>query len=337
MGQVGRRRFLTVIGAGALASPLACLARVPDKVARIGILSQDSERSDFAKSRRRQFQEALRRGGYEAGRNIVVEWRFAEGRRERLPELSQELVRLDVDVIVAFASEDAAHAAAQATRTIPIVLYSFYGDPVKQGLVASFGRPGGNVTGTTWIPRVSDLVVKQYEMLRSALPEAVRVAVLFPPYAPNWEQIQADINGRANKAFGFVPTDFLVRKTDEIPSTLERIGVFRPDALYVGVHPIIRPRLREVTAFAKRERLAATGSAPPIAYEGGLFYYGPSHLHVMERVVSFIDRILHGADPANLAVEQPQRYDLILNSRTALAIGFSALPMFQARVTEVVG
>jgi len=335
LGRIGRRKFLTALGATALGNSFPCVAWGADKVPRIGILSQDSERSDFARSRRRQFHDALRRSGYEAGQNVVVEWRFADGKRERLPELAEELVRLRVDVIVAFASEDAAHAAAKATRTIPVVMYSFYGDPVKQGLIASFGRPGGNVTGTTWIPRVSDLVVKQYEMLRLALPEAVRVAVLFPPYAPNWERIQADINDRANKAFGFAPTDFVVRQTDEIPSALERIGAFRPDALYVGVHPIIRPRLREVTAFAVGRKLVATGSAPPIAYEGGLFYYGPSHLHVMQRVASYIDRILRGADPANLAVEQPQKYDLILNSTTAQAIGFSAQPMFRARITEV--
>jgi len=262
MDELGRRRFLAALGAAALARPLVCGAQGTAKVPQIGILMLELTDANWVRTKRRWLVEHLGSAGYEVGKNIFVEWRFAEGRKERLPQLAADLVRLKVDVIVAFAPL-AVHAASQATRSIPIVMDSYFEDPIKKGLAESIGRPGGNVTGTLWAVNVTDIVLKQYELLRIALPSARRVASLWWAPDPTWLEWGAKLNVRIEKEFGLVVSDFIVQGENEIPSALARIADFKPDAFYVSMGAEIRGRVKEIVAFAKQHKLVSMASSGP--------------------------------------------------------------------------
>lgn len=334
MRKDGRRKLLLASGA-LLAAPLTSFAQSEQKVRRIGFLSEDTADADWAQSRQRLILESLGRAGYRAGRDIVMEWRFAGEKPVRLRELADDLVRLEVDVLVAWGNQST-HAAAQATRTIPIVMYAYNGNPVHRRLVASLARPGGNVTGTMAFVDIVDMVVKQYELLKQALPSAVRVASLWSSWAPNAEQLVAEMHDRVYKELGLVVVSFVVHNSDEIPSALDRIAAFKPDAIYTATTADVRTRLAEVATFAIRQKLVLTGSGPQAVAAGGLIYYGPDSTHLLDRTVRFVDRILHGAKPADLPVEQLERYELVFNARTARAIGYTLPRTLQLRVDRVI-
>jgi len=335
MGQFRRRRFLAALGVTVAANPLDCLAQPATRVRRIGLLTTDSSDTDWVKSRQRLIPESLGRAGYQVGRDILIEWRFAAGKLERLSDLADELVRLNVDVLVAW-GELATHAAAHATQTIPIVMYAYSGNPVQRGLVASLARPGGNITGTVqWVDVVGQ-VVKQYQLLKEALGSAARVASLWWPWAPNAEQLVAEMHDRVHKRLGLTVVSFVVHSSDEIPSALDRIAAFKPDALYFLPGGVIGTRLDEVTTFALRQKLVSITPGPHGVEKGGLIYYGPDGNHLVDRTVHFVDRILRGAKPADLPVEQPDKYELVFNAKTARSIVYTLPPVLKLRVDRVI-
>lgn len=336
MGQFKRRRFLAALTATTVASPIRSIAQQALRPPRIGFLSEGSTLEFLVQNRQRLMVESFGRAGYQVGRDIVIEWRFAEGKRERLRELADELISLKVDVLIASPSY-AVHTAVRATQTIPIVMFGYDSNPVQEGLIASLARPGGNVTGTVWFADVVGIVVKQFEMLKQALPSAVTVASLWAPWGPaNAEELVAEIRDRVYKSFGFVFVDFVVHNSDEIPSLLNRIAAMKPDALYVGFAAAIRPRYAEIAAFATRQKLVSLVAVPLAVTQGGLMYYGPDSVHVLNRTVHYVVRILRGAKPADLPVEQPDKYELLFNARTARAIGYTLSPALQLRVDRVI-
>lgn len=332
---MNRREALTALGAAALTGPLQALAQRRSRVPRVGVLTADAPDAATVPSVRGHLQAAFSRAGYEVGKNFVLEWRFGGGRRERLDTLASELVELKVDVIIAWAVE-ATHAAARATKTTPIVMLSYYDDPVKRGLVASLARPGGNVTGMTWVVDLVDLSLKQFELLKRAAPGAVRIAALWWPWSSDAQQWVADLYARIDKELGLVVTGFVVQGPEEVPSALNRIAAFKPDALHIASFPIYRARLPEMADFAIREKLISFATEPIAVDNGLLLYYGPARDHINDRAVAYVHRILHGAKPSELPVEQPAEYALWFNAKTARAIGYSLPPDLQLRLERVI-
>lgn len=335
MGEVGRRRFLTALCAGALAKPLSCLSQSLGKVPRIGMLLVDSAASQFGRTRRDWAIESLGRAGYRVGTDIVLEWRFAEGKREHLRELADELVQTGMDVIVAW-TWLAIHAARDATQSIPVVMYGYGDDVIKQGIAKSLARPGGNITGTLWNIDPAELVLKQTQLLREAAPNAVRLASLWWPWSPKAREWVNRVNARSNREFGFLVTDFVVDRAEEIPSALQRIAEFAPDALWVANQPITRPRFSEIAAFALQKKLISFSDGPNWPEAGGLLYYGADVRHLVDRTMSYVVRILQGARPGDLPIEQPDRFELVFNARTAQAIGYALPSAVRLRVNRVI-
>lgn len=327
-----RRRFtLAALASGALV-PLASLAQQPQKVRRIGVLSLDAPNAPTGQQQQRLFRESLRRFGYEEGTNLATEWRFAEGKVERLSALAEELVRLKVELILTTASNEATAVAKRATRAIPIVMH-LANDPVENGLVESLARPGGNVTGTTYAP--FSVIDKQFQILKEAVTGATRVAVLRDPRGAGSEDYWARTESTAAK-MGMTLQYFDVTRPEDIPAALERIGASRPDALYVSTPAVIRTRLREIVAFALERRLPSFGSGFSYVNAGGLLYYGPDLAALWNLTATYVDRILKGARPSDLPVEQPRTYELVINAKTARAIGYKIPSALQPRVDRVI-
>ena len=310
------RRVVLVAGGCALVRPLDALAQ--GLVRRVGILNTGAAATSAASSWGLVFIELLQRAGYEPGRNLALEVRYAEGRVERLDELAQELVQLKVELIVAV-QNDAVAAARRATRSLPIVM-AFSMEPVENGFVDSLARPGGNVTGTGWLS--AEIAGKDLEVLRDAVPHATRVAVLVNPATPGMERYGAEAN-RAARALRITLLPFAAARPQEIAPALDRIAASTPDALYVVSDSVIETRLDEIVAFALAHRLPTIGTGIQLVEAGGLLYYGADIREILARTVSFIDRILRGAKPADLPVEAPARFELVANLKTAKALGIT--------------
>lgn len=332
MGRLRRRRFLTALCAIALADPLVCLGQRPSRTPRIGILSQDSATAFIAGQQREFLHDSLRRAGYKLDKDIVLEWRFAEGKTERLGHLAHELIRLKVSLIVVPSSVEATLAAKDASSGTPIVMHQFPGDPVQLSIVASLARPGGNVTGTTSAD-INELISKQYQILKEAAPATVRVAALYVPSIPGAFD-QAKFNDRMN-ALRIVVTGFPITRPDEAPAALQRIAAFKPDALFVDTSPVVRARFADVVAFAAEQKLVTMSTGLNGVRGGLLLYYGPDLPYTWDRSVSYIDRILRGTEPGDLPVEQPTKYELVFNAKTAQAIGYTLPSTLQTRVDRI--
>ena len=326
-----RRTFLAGTSAALLASPLAAEAQQAAKVARIGYLSPNLAAN-------RHMQEAFRQGlrdlGYVEGRNLVIEYRDAEGKADRLPALAAELVALKVDVIVA-AGPPAALAAKQATRTLPIVFASS-GDPVTSGLVTSLARPGGNVTGLSAV--APELVGKCLEQLKQAVPGVSRVAVLWQPgglgeRTDKYILKEAEVAARAlGVRLQFVeargPADF-----DRAFSDMTRA---RAGALTVLSTPMFVSERRRLVDLAAKNRLPAVYPWREFVDAGGLMSYGPNLADMFRRAATYVDKILKGAKPADLPVEQPTKFELVINLKTAKALGLTIPPSLLGRADEVI-
>jgi putative ABC transport system substrate-binding protein len=266
----------------------------------------------------RSFSDMLRPLAYAEGASLAVEWRYAEGRPERLHGLAEELVRANVELIITMASDDATEAAIQATRTIPIVMHNAT-FPLERGLINSLARPGGNVTGTTYAPAETSL--KQIQIFKETVPRSERAAFLAatPRHAAEKEVV--------SKAMDYARSlwrnteIFFVTQPEDIPDTLKRIADWRPDALWVATPPVIRSRLTEIAAFARERRLPSFGSGILYVQAGGMMYYGPDFLAMWQLSATYVGRIFKGAKPADLPVEQPRRYELVINGGTATVIG----------------
>ena len=329
-----RRTIIGLLAASLmLTCPFAGRAQPAAPVRRIALLSPSVETATATQQGMVLMREALRRAGYEEGRNLVIEFRFAEGNLDRLPALADELVRLKVELIVAF-TNDAIAEARRATRSIPIVM-SFGTEPVEAGFIESFARPGGNVTGTVWAS--SEYMGKVFELLKEAAPATKRVAILVNPIvaAAAGPGFLAAVN-RAASTFGIAFLRFPVARADDIAGALDRIAASGADALFVATDAITFAKFGEIAAFALSQKLVTIGTAPQFADSGGLLCCGPDVPELITRTSSYVDRILRGARPADLPVEMPAHFLLTINLRTARAIGLTIPQSVLLRADEVI-
>jgi putative ABC transport system substrate-binding protein len=323
-----RRQFIALVG-GAVAWPLTASAQQPTRPRRIGILDTGSDAS-----RRRLwtvFSEALRGLGWTEGENVVFERRYAEDRLERLSELAAELVRLNVDVIAA-PSFLASRYAKQATSTIPVVMIGA-GDPVGGGLVTSLARPGGNVTGLSFIVS-AEVGSKRVQLLKEVLPRLSRVAVLLYANPPS-VSVYKHLKGAAG-ALGIEVSSVEVQSSSDFDTAFEAIVRQRPDALISLTGPIMFSHRKQIADFAAKNRLPSAHSTREYAEAGGLMSYGPDVDDMYRRAASYVDRIFKGARPGDLPVEQPTKFELVINLKTAKALGLEIPPKLLALADEVI-
>ena len=320
------RRDTVLALLGLCAAPLALRAQQAPKTYRIGVLSQHIPREKFI-----AFPAALREIGYVEGQNFVFEYRYAEGREDRLPALAADLVAKQVDLILALVNPEIL-AAKRATSTIPIVM--IYGlTPVESGLVPSLARPGGNVTGTA--VEDPEAAGKKLEILRDALPRLARVTVLLEPEYPGM-LAYTRATERAAKAMGIRLTLLRVRSLEELEHAFTLITRDRPDALYVAaVGAVISHRAR-VIEFAALQRLPAIYTVNFVVKEGGLMAYAANQAALLRRTAAIFDRILKGARPADLPVEQPTQFELAINLKTAKTLGLTLPQSLLLRANEVI-
>jgi putative ABC transport system substrate-binding protein len=314
-----------------LLTPFAGLAQPAQRMRRIGHLTLSKSATEVAQAGRTNMRESLWRAGWEEGRNLVVERRYAEGDVSRLDGLAEDLVHLDMEVITAFLNAPIA-AARRATSSIPIVMIGAT-LPVELGFVQSLARPGGNVTGTT--APAPEAAAKAIQVLKEMAPGMTRLALLFNPTSPG---VQSANNARirAASALGMTVQTFAVTQPDEIPAALERIAASRSEMLFVGYDGVTESRLRDITSFAIQHRIVSIGPFTLFTTMGGAIYYGSNLQEITDRSVSHVDSILRGAKPADLPVEEPTRFDLILNLKTLRTIGINVPQSMVLRANEVI-
>jgi putative tryptophan/tyrosine transport system substrate-binding protein len=316
---------------GLVVAPLDASAQQTTRPARIGYLATGGNLP--------QPTEAFRRGlhdlGYVEGRNILTEYRSAEGKPERLPVLASELIALKVDVIVAAGGTSAALAAKQATKTIPIV-FPAVGDPVTSGLIASLARPGGNLTGLALLS--PELVGKCLEQIKEAVPWVSRVAVLWQPgSAP--ERAEKEMLSEADLAAGALGLKLYVVKArgpEDFPRAFAEMKRRQVDALTVLSSPVFASERRRIAELAVKNRLPTVFAFRAYADAGGLMSYGPSLADLFRRAATYVDKIIKGAKPADLPVEQPTTFELVVNLKTAKALGLTIPSSMLGRATHVI-
>ena len=300
-------------------------AQQPARIPRIGLLIPASASSFSA--RVEAFRQRLRELGYVEGKNIVIEYRYAEGKRERVPDLAAELVRLKVEVVVT----NGVLAAKKASATIPIVFYS-YADPVGDGLVSSLARPGGNITGLTSMPR--DLDGKRLELLKESFPKVARVAFLWATGGTS-RNLLTEMEAAA-KALGVKLLSLEVRSLDDFDDAFARAKRDGAEALIATPHTFINTQQRQVLEFAAKNRLPAMYPNNEFVEAGGLMSYGPNIADSFRRAADFVDKILKGTKPADLPVEQPTKFELVINLKTAKQIGVTIPQSLLYRADKVI-
>jgi putative tryptophan/tyrosine transport system substrate-binding protein len=310
-------------------------AQQPKKVPRIGYLSSNDQASES--TRAEAIRLALRELGYIEGQNIATEYRYGEGKIDRAPELVTELVRLKVDIIVvARGSNIWVRPAKNATKTIPIVMVGPGGDPVEAGLIESLARPGGNVTGITLLDR--ELGGKRLELLKEAVPKIARVAVLYDPAFPAIVLDVKEVLPVAARALGLTLQPWEVRRADDFEKVFAALNKQPPGGLYVpgGGGQLITANQKRIADFALKSRLPSTYSTKEAVEAGGLMYYGADLADSYRRVAYYVDRILKGAKPADLPVEQPTKFELVFNLKTAKQIGLTIPQSMLYRADKVI-
>jgi len=321
---VKRRTFITLLG-GAAAWPLAARAQQGKKIPRIGVLWPNPPATfDF-------LRQGLKDFGYVEGRNIAFEFRWAEGALDTLPEMAAELVRLQVDVIVTLAPQ-ATLAAKQATQTIPIVFVAM-GDPVASGVVSSLARPDANVTGTTRM--ISEMSAKHVELLKEAVPSLRKLAVLWNPTNSSHRPAMQAVDATA-RALSLQVQPLEVRAVAELDGSFGAIVRDKADGLLFIADPVFFIQLRRMADFAGANRLPAICNFTEFPKLGGLMGYAPSLPDEFRHAAGHIDKILKGAKPTDLPVEQPTRFQLVINLKSAKALGLDVPPMLLARADEVI-
>jgi ABC-type uncharacterized transport system substrate-binding protein len=303
-------------------------AQQPKKVPRIGYLSAGSASSNLP--RMEAFRQGLRDLGYIEGKNISIEYRFAEGEYARLPDLAVELVHLNVNVIVTNTTI-AAHRAKQATQMIPIVFVNV-GDSVSSGLVASLAHPGGNVTGLTNVN--VELTGKQMELLKESIPGLTRVAVLLNATGTTAQSLRE--TQAAAQSFGVLLQIIEVRDPKDFNNAFSTIIRSHAGAVLVLPDPMLTDHRRRIAELATQSRLPIIHWNPDWPEAGGLMSYGPSNTDMHRRAATFVDKILKGAKPADLPVEQPMKFELVINLKTAKQIGLTIPPNVLARADKVI-
>ena len=305
-------------------------AQQPKNVPRIGYLSS-GDPSESARSE--GIRLALRELGYIEGQNISTEYRYTEGKPDRLPELAVELVHLKVDIIIVDGGIGPIRAAKNATKTIPIIMTGGGIDPVEAGLVESLARPGGNVTGLTSLS--TELVGKRLELFKEAVPKVIRVAVLYAAIPSSVLEVK-EVLPVAARALGLTVQSWEVRDANGFERVFATLNKQRPDGLYVLAGPLMLANAKRIADFTLKSRLPSVYRNREAVQAGGLMSYGADQADSYRRIAYYVDKILKGAKPADLPVEQPTKFDLVINLKTAKQIGLTIPPNVLARADKVI-
>jgi putative ABC transport system substrate-binding protein len=330
MSVIRRREFVSLLG-GAAAWPIAARAQQPGRMRRIGILLGTSERDLEAQRRIAAFTQSLREIGWSEGKEIRFEKRFAEGKPERLQALAAELVQANVDVIVTEAAQ-AVDAAHRATTTVPIVM-SYIGDALASGYVASLARPGGNVTRQTLV--ATEQAAKRLELIRKFLPGITRIAVLSNLNASG-HRMQRREMGLAAPTLGIALQSLPMASPDEIDASLRAALQANAQAIVTMEDPMVESARARIVGFALQNRVPVMGEFRPMTVAGGLMSYGPNQVGMWRRSAVYVDKIFRGAEPANLPIEQPTKFELVINLQTAKALELDVPPTLLALADEVI-
>jgi len=320
-----RRTFLTGAGAVLLASPLSAGAQQTGKVYRIGFLRAGKTPKPWVEA----FQQGLRERGYVDGQNVVVEFRFTDGSVDQLPRLAEELVRLKVDVILASAAPPAL-AAKKATTSVPIVFVNVF-DPVELGLIPSLGRPGGNITGLATTS--ADLAGKRLELLRGLVPKLRRVAVLWDPSNPT-NPIQLKGAEVAARTLGLQLQPAPVQSPSDFDAAFK--AARGANGLFLLDSPLVTTHRARLAGLAATSRLPAISGVRDFVEVGGLMSYGVDFADSFRRAATYVDKILKGAKPGDLPVEQPTKLELVINLKTAKALGLTIPQSLLGRADEII-
>ena len=319
--------FVTLVSCAAVA-----VAQQPKKIFRIGYLSTQPPAIDS--SRRQEIRQALRALGYVDGQNISTEYRSAEGDTARLPALATELVKLKVDLIVVAGGFGPLRATADATKTIPIIIAGGGLDPVEAGLIDSLARPGGNITG--YINIAGYLGGKRLELLKEAVPKVARIAVLFQAKNPRNMFEFKEVLPASARALNLTIERQEVRDANDFDRAFAAISKERPDGISVLGGPLTNRTQERTAAFAIRSRLPSMYDTRDAVDAGGLMFYGADAMESYQRIAYYVDKILKGAKPADLPVEQPTKFELVINLKTAKQIGLTIPPNVLARADRVI-
>jgi putative tryptophan/tyrosine transport system substrate-binding protein len=328
------KKRITVLTLSALLFALcySASAQQPKKVFRIGYLSQFEASREAPRSE--AIRVALRELGYVEGQNIAIEYRYAEGKPDRFSDLAAELVRLKVDIIVAAGGSVIVQATKNATKTIPIIMLGGGLDPIKAGLVESLARPGGNVTGLTLLS--GELGGKRLELLKETVPNFARVAVLYDPSNPPTELEVKEVLPVPAHALGLTIRSWEVRAADEFEQVFAAVTKWRPDGVYVPGAPLMAANQKRIAGLALKSRLPSVYGNRGYVDAGGLMSYGADLLASDRRVATYVDKILKGAKPADLPVEQPTKFELVINLKTAKEIGVTIPQRVLGRADKVI-
>jgi putative tryptophan/tyrosine transport system substrate-binding protein len=327
-----RREFITLLGCAAAAWPQAARSQQRERVRRIGFLGGGSRPISFESSQYGGLLQGLRELDYVEGRDFVIEWRFAEGRNEIIPALAAELVRSNVDVIV-LATSMAVRPTQQLTQTIPIIMGISY-DPVGNGFIDSLARPGGNTTGLA--SSAQDTAPKQLELLRAVVPNLTRVGVFVNPDVPYTISLVKNLYAAAQTA-GIILTRMDVRKAQDIDSVFavanERPGL---DGILMVTDSLFTAQRHRIVDLALAARLPSVFQQREFVEAGGLMSYGQGFREFFRRAAFYIDKVFRGTKPADLPVEQPTKFDFVINLKTAKALGLTVPPMLLTLADEVI-
>jgi putative ABC transport system substrate-binding protein len=330
--RLSRRQLVLSAGSAAL---LAGCGRLPwqaqpARVPRIGFLASGPPETEPSAARYQAFRDGLRELGYAEGQNILIEWRYTRGSNQRFPELAAELVSLPVDLIVAEASP-AVQAAKQATTTIPIV-FPVASDPIATGLVASLAHPGGNATGLSLVAKM--LYPKRVELLKEAVPDLARVAILGNMASPSVRGDAAEA-WEAAELLGLRPRIIEVTDPDNLGSAFAAASE-AAQAIVLVMDPVLAANTAQLADLAARSRLPTIAGTREFTEAGGLMAYGPNNSALFRRAATYVDKILKGTKPADLPVEQPMRFDFVVNMRTARELGITFPHEVALQITEVI-
>jgi putative tryptophan/tyrosine transport system substrate-binding protein len=330
MKKAGRPSILCAVML--LAVALTVDAQQPKKIVRLGYLSDSNPAPESARAK--AISLALRDLGYAEGKNIVTEYRYANGKLDRAPELAAELARLKVDIILIAGGDTQSRAAKNATKTIPTIMMGDGADPVAAGLVKSLARPGGNVTGITLLSR--ELGGKRLELLKETVPKLERVAVLYDPANGNNERELKEVLPPAARALGLILQPWQVQDTDTFEREFAATDKLRPDGLYATGGRQMSAMEKQTADFALKSRIPSVYTRSEAVDAGALMYYGADRAESYRRVAAYVDKIVKGANPAELPVEQPTKFELVINLRTANQIGLTIPPNVLARADRVI-
>jgi putative ABC transport system substrate-binding protein len=328
--RIGRRQFISALG-GVAAWPFAAHAQQSDQVKRIGIL-QELAASDVEWQRRLDaFKRGLQELGWADGRNITFEFRFADAKPERLPALAAELIQAKVDVIVTNAAQPI-EAARKATSTVPIVMASA-GDAVGAGYINSLAHPGGNVTGLTLV--ATDQSGKRLQLIKEMVPNLIRIAVLWNGNASGHRLALKEMQS-ATPGLGLALQSLPIQNADEIVPALQAVLQAKAQVIVTMDDPLIQSQRVHIVEFAAQNHLPVMGEFRPVVEAGGLMSYAPDQIDMWRRAAAYVDRILKGAKPADLPVEQPTKFELVINLKTAKALGLTVPQTLQVAADKVI-